>query len=68
MTGDDMTYSTDCTNCTHSKDDHHLVLGRSGSGDFLAGTSMPSGKLESSITCTKCTCNNYVSVGDSEEK
>ena len=68
MTDDDMTSSTDCTNCTHSKDDHHLVFGRSGGGDFLAGTSMPSGKLESNISCTKCTCNNYAPVVDSDEQ
>ncbi|QMU53434.1 MAG: hypothetical protein GKS07_08050 [Nitrosopumilus sp.] len=60
-----MTYSTDCI---HSKDDHQLVLGRTGNGDFLAGTSMPSGKLESTISCTKCTCSNYAPVGDSEDK
>ena len=63
-----MTLSTDCINCTHSKDDHRLVLGRSGGGDFLAGTSMPSGKLESNISCTKCTCSDYASVVDSEDK
>ena len=63
-----MTHSTDCTNCMHSKDDHHLVLGRSGGGDFLPGTSMPSGKLESSISCTKCTCNSYAPVGESKEE
>ena len=42
--------SDDCKNCLHSKEDHHLVLGRSGGGDFLAGTSMPSGKLKSNIS------------------
>ena len=63
-----MTSNTDCTNCTHSKEDHHLVLGRSGGGDFLAGTSMPSGKLKSNITCTKCICNNYAPIGDSKEE
>ena len=68
MTDDDMTSNTDCTNCTHSKEDHHLVLGRSEGGDFLAGTSMPSGKLKSSITCTKCFCNNYAPVIDSKEE
>jgi len=68
MTNNDITSSTDCTNCTHSKEDHHLVLGRSGGGDFLPGTSMPSGKLESSIACTKCTCNNYATVEDSKEE
>ena len=68
MTDNDMTSNTDCTNCTHSKEDHHLVLGRSGSGDFLAGTSMPSGKLKSNISCTKCPCNNYVPVIDSDEQ
>ena len=68
MTDDDITSSTDCTNCTHSKEDHHLVLDRSGGGDFLAGTSMPSGKLKSNIPCTKCTCNNYASVVDFKEE
>ena len=34
----------DCKNCQHSKKDHQLALGRIGSGDFLPGTSMPSGK------------------------
>ena len=63
-----MPLSTDCANCTHSKGDHHLVLGRSGGGDFLPGTSMPSGKLESSICCTKCTCSNYTPFEDSEDK
>ncbi|MCH9657602.1 hypothetical protein K0U27_02720 [archaeon] len=59
-----MTYDTDCSNCTHLKNDHRLMLGRSGGGDFLPGTSMPSGNLESSICCTKCTCCDYVPVGD----
>jgi hypothetical protein len=63
-----VTHGTDCTNCTHSKGDHQLVLGRTGGGDFLAGTSMPSGKLESNISCTKCTCSNYAPVGDSQDK
>ena len=63
-----MASSNDCKNCLHSKEDHHLVLGRSGGGDFLAGTSMPSGKLKSSISCTKCTCNNYAPIEDSEEE
>ena len=40
-----MTNELQCNNCTHSKEDHHLVLDRSGGGDFLPGTSMPSGKL-----------------------
>ena len=60
--------STDCTTCKHPKQDHQLVLGRSGGGDFLAGTSMPSGKLQSRISCTRCDCSNYVPVGDSEDK
>ena len=49
----------DCKNCTHSKKDHKLVLGRTGGGDFLPGTSMPSGKLQSKIMCTKCSCKDY---------
>ena len=60
-----MTSNDDCKNCTHSKQDHQLVLGRTGGGDFLPGTSMPSGKLQSKIICTKCTCNNYVPKSDS---
>ena len=63
-----MTLSTNCTNCPHSKEDHRLVLGRSGGGDFLPGTSMPSGKLQSRISCTKCSCTNYATVEDSENK
>ena len=58
--------SNGCKNCTHSKEDHHLVLGRSGGGDFLPGTSMPSGKLESIIVCTKCSCKDYVPKENSE--
>ena len=50
----------DCGNCSHTKEDHKLVLGRIGTGDFLPGTSMPSGKLQSKISCTKCSCKNYV--------
>ncbi|AJM91783.1 hypothetical protein C6989_03390 [Nitrosopumilus sp. b2] len=50
----------DCKNCPHSKEDHKLALGRIGTGDFLPGTSMPSGKLQSKILCTKCSCKNYV--------
>ena len=61
-----MTNESYCKNCTHSKEDHHLVLDRSGGGDFLPGTSMPSGKLESNIVCTKCSCNNYVPKEHSE--
>ncbi len=60
-----MTSSDDCNNCDHSKQDHKLVLGRSGGGDFLPGTSMPSGKLQSKIMCTKCDCNDYSPKGDS---
>ena len=52
--------SDDCKNCLHSKEDHQLELGRIGAGDFLPGTSMPSGKLQSKILCTKCSCKNYV--------
>ena len=55
-----MTINDDCKNCPHSKQDHQLVLGRSGGGDFLPGTSMPSGKLQSKIICTKCTCSDYI--------
>ncbi|WP_160289374.1 hypothetical protein [Nitrosopumilus adriaticus] len=54
----------DCKNCLHSKEDHHLALGRIGTGDFLPGTSMPSGKLQSKIVCTKCSCKNYVPKED----
>jgi len=36
-----------------------------GDGDFLAGTSMPSGKLESNIVCSKCSCKDYVPKIDS---
>lgn len=53
-----MTTDDHCKNCSHSKEDHQLSLGRSGDGDFLAGTSMPSGKLESNIVCSKCTCKD----------
>jgi hypothetical protein len=63
-----MTSSNECKNCLHPKEDHHLVLGRTGGGDFLPGTSMPSGKLESSIECTKCPCKEYVPKVDSEQK
>ena len=55
-----MTTDDNCKNCSHSKEDHQLSLGRSGDGDFLAGTSMPSGKLESNIVCSKCSCKDYV--------
>ena len=55
-----MTSNDDCKNCSHSKDEHQLLLDRSGDGDFLAGTSMPSGKLESNIVCSKCSCKDYV--------
>ena len=55
-----------CKNCIHSKNDHKLVLGRHGGGDFLPGTSMPSGKLDSKILCTKCPCKGYESKEDSE--
>ena len=44
------------------------MLGRSGSGDFLPGTSMPDGKLQSNIVCTKCQCKDYDSKEDSESK
>ena len=50
----EMTKESDCKNCLHTKHDHKLVLGRHGDGDFLPGTSMPSGKLDSKIICTKC--------------
>ena len=62
----EMTSKNDCKNCLHSKEDHHLVLGRSGGGDFLPGTSMPSGKLQSIIACTKCSCKDYDPKEDSE--
>ena len=62
-----MTASDDCKNCTHSKQDHHLVLSRSGGGDFLPGTSMPSGKLQSKIMCTRCSCKGYVPKDDSDQ-
>lgn len=55
-----------CKNCIHSKNDHKLVLGRHGGGDFLPGTSMPTGKLDSKIVCTKCSCKEYKSKEDSE--
>lgn len=54
-----MTFSTDCKNCTHPKQDHQLALGRSGGGDFLSGTLMPSGNLQSKIMCTKCSCKDH---------
>lgn len=60
-----MVSEDNCKNCLHSKEDHHLLLDRSGDGDFLAGTSMPSGKLESNIVCSKCSCKNYISKSDS---
>ena len=60
-----MTFNDDCKNCAHPKQDHQLVLGRTGGGDFLPGTSMPSGKLQSEIICTKCTCKDYVPKSDS---
>ena len=63
-----MTTELDCKNCLHAKHDHKLVLGRHGGGDFLPGTSMPSGKLDSKIICTKCSCEEYESkeVRDNE--
>jgi len=63
-----MTISNDCKNCLHSKEDHHLVLGRSGDDDFLPGTSMSDGKLKSNIVCTKCPCKDYDPKEDSESK
>ena len=60
--------NNDCKNCTHLKEDHQLVLGRSGGGDFLPGTSMPSGKLQSKIMCTKCSCKDYAPKEDSESE
>ena len=63
-----MTSIDDCKNCTHSKEDHRLELGRSGGGDFLPGTSMPSGKLQSKIVCTKCNCDDYGPKDDSDTK
>ena len=42
------------------------MLGRHGDGDFLPGTSMPSGKLDSKIICTKCTCEEYEPKEDLE--
>ena len=61
-----MTTELNCKNCIHSKNDHKLVLGWHGGGDFLPGTSMPSGKLDSKIICTKCTCIGYEPKEDSE--
>lgn len=58
----------DCKNCTHSKQDHQLVLDRFGGGDFLPGTNMPSGKLESKIMCTKCSCKDYAPQERLQEK
>ncbi len=60
-----MTTDDDCKNCSHSKEDHQLLLERSGDGDFLAGTSMSSGELKSNIACTKCSCKEYVLKSDS---
>lgn len=57
----------DCKNCTHSNQEHQLVLGRSGGGDFLPGTSMPSGKLQSKIMCTKCSCKDYAPKDESAQ-
>ena len=54
-----MTNELGCKNCINSKNDHKLALGRHGGGDFLPGTSMPSGKLDSKIICTKCSCKGY---------
>ncbi len=54
-----------CKNCSHSKEDHQLLLDRHGDGDFLAGTSMPSGKLKSNIVCSECSCKDYVPNSDS---
>ena len=61
-----MTIGLDCKNCLHAKHDHKLVLGRHGGGDFLPGTSMPSGKLDSRIICTKCSCKEYEPKEDLE--
>ena len=62
-----MMTNNDCKNCTHPKQDHQLVLGRSGGGDFLPGTSMPSGKLQSKIMCTICSCRDYAPKDDSDQ-
>ena len=62
-----MMANDNCKNCTHSKQDHQLVLGRSGGGDFLPGTSMPSGKLQSKIMCTRCSCKDYVPKDDFDQ-
>lgn len=60
-----MTSENNCENCSHSKEEHQLMLGHTGEGDFLAGTSMPSGKLKSNIVCSKCSCKDYVPKIDS---
>ena len=60
-----MTFDDHCKNCSHSKKDHQLLLERSGDGDFLPGTSMPSGELKSNIVCSKCSCKDYVPKADS---
>lgn len=60
-----MASDDNCKNCSHSKEDHQLILDRTGEGDFLAGTSMPSGELKSNIVCSKCSCKDYIPKTDS---
>lgn len=59
-----MTSADMCKICSHSKEEHQLMLCRTGEGDFLAGTSMPSGELKSNIVCRKCSCKDYVPKTD----
>ncbi|MBI1664002.1 MAG: hypothetical protein IS860_11090 [Nitrosopumilus sp.] len=60
-----MASDDNCKNCSHSKEDHRLLLDRSRDGDFLPGTSMHSGKLESNIVCNKWSCKDYAPKADS---
>ena len=62
-----MTLSNNCRNCTHSKESHKLVVEYPGGPKVLPGTVMYDTHLESKIKCTKCTCQNYIPMDDSEQ-
>lgn len=62
-----MTSKDDCKNCTHSKEEHNLVVEYPGGPKVLPGTIMYDTHLESQIKCTTCNCQEYAPMNDLEQ-
>ena len=50
----------DCKNCTHSKEDHKLIVDYPDGPKVYPETITPFAPIESKIVCTICTCQKYV--------